>query len=732
MNECLKGFSELPGNLLPINRVQSNAYSEVLDPLLLRLLRLNDLLPSFGIFPVLHKNKHGSRLFDFLICSDQPELTKELHSIGNAYFGNGRALISSSITYENTKTVVNDPFVNYLFEHCEINSLFKIRVHQEGAGEKDKKFFNEVLDVLSNLSSMISAFQDKPGYTFKRHRSIGRVLRDFYSHIYSRKTAHASETLEELRVSGHLSARNESFLEVQLLSISNNYDRMFHASRIQDAFIGFVPGPVVHSFLSAIHSFASNLIEFDKDDYKKCIDVFEKFDKAFIRRLPFIPGENDIDLLKVWIIGRVHLSGMGIVEKYIDFLDEDWISRLGVFFGQRVPSKEATDLNSASALLAQGENYELGIKIISLIFNEQLTAIEEQELIKKLSHFSDDLIKRLSAKRHIKNFLVSLGIGVYGKSSDSWSDFFSEIHDSDLESTITNIDERMTVLEKDTWRERYLIECINNGSEIARINLRNMLPSIMSWCDRNNVSLSKEAITTLMFDFATDDLFSVGDLTLCESLVEGLFAYPLSKSEYDDLIDLLILIWGKSESVVSVETVISLIDFLGDLPSPSPEKQCDFWRIVQSFIILNSKKFDNETLGMANAISNDICHENGVIPLAFIQSEEGVEAPEALITVPPFKVTIYSLLEKASLRAMVFLKEKYPELEISLNCDHEATESLNHLAKTSDIFIFDSRASKHQAYYAVKKLRKKVIYPDGKGSVSLIRAVQNEITTLIA
>ena len=86
------------------------------------------------------------------------------------------------------------------------------------------------------------------------------------------------------------------------------------------------------------------------------------------------------------------------------------------------------------------------------------------------------------------------------------------------------------------------------------------------------------------------------------------------------------------------------------------------------------------------------------------------------------KVGISTLTEKAGLRAAEILKSQFEGIEVILNHDKVATDKLTNLAKTADYFIFCNKSAAHQAYYAVKGITKDIIYVEGKGTSSIVRA----------
>ena len=91
------------------------------------------------------------------------------------------------------------------------------------------------------------------------------------------------------------------------------------------------------------------------------------------------------------------------------------------------------------------------------------------------------------------------------------------------------------------------------------------------------------------------------------------------------------------------------------------------------------------------------------------------------------KIAISTLTEKAGLRAAEILKTQFEGIEVILNHDKVATDKLTNLAKTADYFIFCNKSAAHQAYYAVKDITKYIIYVDGKGTSSIVRAFIEQI-----
>ena len=94
------------------------------------------------------------------------------------------------------------------------------------------------------------------------------------------------------------------------------------------------------------------------------------------------------------------------------------------------------------------------------------------------------------------------------------------------------------------------------------------------------------------------------------------------------------------------------------------------------------------------------------------------------------KIGIYTLTDKAGLRAKKILKKLYEGIIVEINNDHVATKKLINLAKSCDIFAFAWKSSKHQAFYCIQKHIKSpniLLMPLGKGSSSIVQSISQYI-----
>lgn len=94
-------------------------------------------------------------------------------------------------------------------------------------------------------------------------------------------------------------------------------------------------------------------------------------------------------------------------------------------------------------------------------------------------------------------------------------------------------------------------------------------------------------------------------------------------------------------------------------------------------------------------------------------------------------IAIYSLVESANRQAKVALQAISPDITVHCSSDHAGTSQLRALAVNSDLFVVAWSAAKHAAtdFIRVHRSHRPLVYAEGKGVSSLLRAVEDHYTT---
>jgi hypothetical protein len=94
-------------------------------------------------------------------------------------------------------------------------------------------------------------------------------------------------------------------------------------------------------------------------------------------------------------------------------------------------------------------------------------------------------------------------------------------------------------------------------------------------------------------------------------------------------------------------------------------------------------------------------------------------------------IAIYTLTDPAATRTADFLTSNFDDVVVEVSNDHVASDRLQTLARAADVFVVATRSAKHAATTFIEAQRppgRPIVYADGKGSASLIRALFSYIS----
>jgi len=181
----------------------------------------------------------------------------------------------------------------------------------------------------------------------------------------------------------------------------------------------------------------------------------------------------------------------------------------------------------------------------------------------------------------------------------------------------------------------------------------------------------------------------------------------------------------KIDTYYRLETALDIVDYLLDAPCADKAIREQFWQSIQIFLISHWQRLDNHKKLIAIQYAEEIIGSSEQFTSITDNEKNTLNEQESYEIITDFKgkkLAIFTLIEGAALRAKIILEKAYPGLEVFLNHDKVATPKLTNLAKISDYVVFAARSSAHQAFYPIQKRRDDIIYPDGKGSSSIVTA----------
>ncbi|QEQ57699.1 protein DpdD [Chlorobium phaeovibrioides] len=238
----------------------------------------------------------------------------------------------------------------------------------------------------------------------------------------------------------------------------------------------------------------------------------------------------------------------------------------------------------------------------------------------------------------------------------------------------------------------------------------------------------KEIYSVLITILAFADALTEDDLVVANQLTQLVLAGAPTDGEYLDLLQDLSEILKANASQVNFDWGLNLAELLAKHAAPD----CGSKRLELFFLVVDMLKAGSHRLSIAQReVLAGLSLDYGCQDIL-----DAFPNPESFNQVVSRNFTgligIYTLTEGAAQRARDVLMKLYPSCKVESNDDQVATERLEALARSSDVFVFAWKSSKHQAYHCVKAVRKSddILLPVGKGSASIISIVERKIASL--
>lgn len=217
---------------------------------------------------------------------------------------------------------------------------------------------------------------------------------------------------------------------------------------------------------------------------------------------------------------------------------------------------------------------------------------------------------------------------------------------------------------------------------------------------------------------------SADELELVAALGMSMFGAVPDKQTYADAVDDLGEILGANGAAANIDWALNLAELLAISASPDKEARLRFFVAVLELVRANSHRISLAQRRVLELLAQDYGYADllNSLPEPVIAAVPRVDAFAGLIA-------IYTLTQPAAHRAREVLRDIVPHAQIELSWDTVATDRLRHLAAKADVFVFAWRSSKHQAYFCIKEYRGKLplSLPPGKGAASIVQAALEAI-----
>ena len=96
-----------------------------------------------------------------------------------------------------------------------------------------------------------------------------------------------------------------------------------------------------------------------------------------------------------------------------------------------------------------------------------------------------------------------------------------------------------------------------------------------------------------------------------------------------------------------------------------------------------------------------------------------------------FKIAIFSLHPLSAERAATLLKQRHAGLDVRVYADSKMNDSMHAAARHADLVVVVTSCLSHTVFYGIKdKLQRDPVYPQSRGTTSILRAIENSVQTL--
>ena len=279
-------------------------------------------------------------------------------------------------------------------------------------------------------------------------------------------------------------------------------------------------------------------------------------------------------------------------------------------------------------------------------------------------------------------------------------------------------------------------ELLSDRPESAALKVRSAIPHIAQFFfdDGAEDPVFLPIYQSLLWLLAVDQRFGGQDWGMAQNLGLAILNAGASASEYQEALELLTEIWSQRGDVLHLDWALDTLDESIVVPALVPGARDGFFTGVWRTISDNARRLSLDQRQVFKLICKDLGREAEYSALMFpahdATAPEGTNWAEAL---HGKLVAIYTLTESAGLRAKRTLDALCSNLDVRLNHDQGGSERLKSLAREADYFVVTTRSAKHAATEFVKSQRPRgkspFIYPSGRGSSSIVSSILLAVKT---
>jgi hypothetical protein len=735
-----------PGNRLKWEAIQAGSLSadaqKRLGPFIEQLQGNPDVL-------VLPRVREDGRVQWYVLC-ESPRAGRiardELRGFLGATYSN----------FEGRPTTLdpNDPVEAAVLRRCGTDA-FRVDV-------PDAKMFDVARE---RLQLYIRLRKERPNRYVQRVRPVGRILRDFEYALSTQQELFAAECIEELRITGGLSAANLLFLDIRRLAAGSRWDAILAVPEL-DSLLSIVrPRRVTEALIRAVY--ATRLRQFEEDgrasealEYFRS-QVVDRFRDLYKTRANISGYEIDASFLLAAAAstpGRPEIVEPTLAKHSPNSPQFVFLSKIAALIAPGLRPARLALLADARAAFAEADvdrAYELAIELpasfdrsalllrcaqdmgslaatqVALVSLEGLSGEDRLRLSRHtgLSHIHDSLVelmaRGLAAPAEIETpstwqmWLNRLGMIVPWKGAVSFAEAAArEWSVEDLLGGHESVGEiaELLLAERPEW---------------GQTALRDGLPFFLEFCLSAGVDARlKPVYESLFLLMALDPQVSLPMVGSLATVAGARLQLGVSTSEYGEILQQLAGAIQTADSPAVADIALEALESVINSACPDTLEREQFAFQVIALFQRWHTRLDAAQFAVLRSMSTDLGTTAALQGLGLEKIPTGASSDWAPLNGK--RVALYSLQESALRRAVEVVTELCPGVRVDIFHDHVGgSPALRKASAAADVFVIATGAAKHAATTFIEARRPKgaiTLYARGQGSTSLVHALHEHLS----
>ncbi|MFD3536059.1 hypothetical protein [Streptomyces sp. NPDC058664] len=528
------------------------------------------------------------------------------------------------------------------------------------------------------LTRMLSLVENSPRRAWSVPKPLGRLLTDFESALVGGAPQVAAEVLDQIGRQGGLSAVNLKHLQIKRLAVMGQTEELLAMPGLRQVLLQDPPRAVKDMVLTAVYAAHVEPALAEGDLEKACA--------AFA--LPQVP---------------------------IALLAEEYPLHFG----------DAAAAALLVALLARGQQSDLTQAIAALDAVHRSSAVPS----------SLDIFRAVAPQMEAAEDGSDASIVMEappGMTDDgqvwqptSWKDLLAAVADADKAALRVCQDMEADggielPLTTDAAADSTLAGLLSGLSDASYENVwRYALSPFLQEVARNEHSLplTLAQITASSIGQRRDP----ANLAVLDLLLELFLRTSPSADEYDEFLEHLTM---RVQEWVASETASQALDFVDRLAAfATPDQHVRAQAALELLTPLcrHARRLDEACLASAQSLSQEL--GLGLEWPDWVAPGDGQET----VTIQPAQVLVYGMDTNVLDRVQQWMATHYPQVKVSSWAEKVGSSRLREIARHADFSVLITQCATHAATNFISQHAQAVVYPKGAGSVSVARAIVDEL-----